>query len=53
MKKDLWLYSDNFLKRAFAIWGHNFVANLIISVPIYIVIALFALMMVLIAEPQA
>ncbi len=31
MKKDSWLYSDSFLKRAFAIWGHYFVANIIIG----------------------
>ena len=36
MIKDSWLYSDSFLKRAFAIWGYNFVANLIISVPFVI-----------------
>jgi len=31
MKKDSWLYSDSFIRRAFAIWGHYFVANLIIG----------------------
>ena len=25
-----WLLSDNFLKRAFAVWGHYFVAHLIV-----------------------
>ncbi|MFH2103968.1 MAG: hypothetical protein ABIJ39_11510 [Chloroflexota bacterium] len=28
------IYSPNFLRRAFAIWGHYFVAQLIISIPI-------------------
>lgn len=42
MKKDSWLYSDSFLKRAFAIWGYHFVANIIISVPF---VLLWALMM--------
>ncbi len=31
MNQHSWLYSDSFLKRAFAIWGHYFVANLIIA----------------------
>lgn len=31
MQQHSWLYSDSFLKRAFAIWGHYFVANLIIG----------------------
>lgn len=32
------LLSDSFLKRAFTIWGHNFVAGLIIAIPIWFVI---------------
>lgn len=36
MKKDSWLYSDSFLKRAFAIWGHAAVAHLIIMIPFFI-----------------
>lgn len=36
MQKDSWLYSDSFLKRAFAVWGYNFVASLIIMIPFYI-----------------
>lgn len=31
MKQDSWLNSDSFLKRAFAVWGHNMVANLIVA----------------------
>jgi hypothetical protein len=30
------LLSDNFITRAFTVWGHYFVANLIISIPIII-----------------
>ena len=30
-----WVMSPNFLERAFAIWGHYFVAQLIIAIPIY------------------
>jgi len=41
MNQHSWLYSDSFLKRAFAIWGHYMVANLIIGA------CLFAVMMVL------
>jgi hypothetical protein len=37
MKKDSWLYSDSFLKRAFAIYGYSLVASLIIAVPVWIV----------------
>lgn len=36
MKQDSWLYSDSFLKRAFAIWGYHFVANVIIAIPFMI-----------------
>jgi hypothetical protein len=36
-----WLFSDSFLKRAFAVWGHYFVANLIISVPFIILMLVF------------
>lgn len=44
MKQDSWLYSDSFLKRAFAIWGYNAVAGLIISIPFVILWFIFALM---------
>jgi hypothetical protein len=33
-----WLFSDSFLTRAFAIFGHNFVASLIISIPFCLLI---------------
>ncbi len=36
MKQDSWLYSDSFLKRAFAIWGHATVAGLIIAIPFFL-----------------
>ncbi len=35
-----WLFSENFLKRAFAIWGHYFVANLIIGFP-FVILGIF------------
>ena len=31
-KRGLWLFSNNFLKRAFSILGHNFVAGMIVYV---------------------
>jgi len=37
MKKDSWLYSDSFIKRALAIWGYNVVGGLIVGLPIFIV----------------
>ena len=37
------LLSPSFLKRAFTVWGHYVVAQLIIVVPIYIFIALINL----------
>lgn len=43
MKKDSWLYSDSFLKRAFAIWGHYFVANLIIGFAVFLIGLMLAL----------
>ncbi|NOS68263.1 MAG: hypothetical protein HOO67_07980 [Candidatus Peribacteraceae bacterium] len=36
MQQNSWLYSDSFLKRAFAIWGHAAVAHLIIMIPFMI-----------------
>jgi len=36
MKQDSWLYSDSFLKRAFAIYGYSMVAGLIIGIPVVI-----------------
>jgi hypothetical protein len=32
---DTSLVADSFLKRAFAVWGHNFVAGIIIAIPIW------------------
>lgn len=32
-----WLNSDSFLKRAFAVWGYYFVANLIIGIVMSII----------------
>jgi len=32
--------SETFLKRAFAVWGHSFVASLIIAVPFYVLMFL-------------
>jgi len=37
------IISPNFLSRAFAVWGHYFVAQLIIAIPIYIIFILFSL----------
>jgi hypothetical protein len=31
------LFSDSFLKRSFTVWGHCFIAQLLISIPIFIV----------------
>ena len=31
-----WLISDNFLKRAFAVYGYMMVAGLIIVIPVYV-----------------
>ncbi len=42
MKKDSWLVSDSFLKRAFAIWGYHFVANVLIAIPFMILWSLLA-----------
>ena len=53
MKKDSWLYSDSFLKRAFAIWGYQFVANAIITIPFFIIVMLFAIIVALIVPSEA
>jgi hypothetical protein len=42
MKKDSWLQSESFLKRAFAIWGYHFVANILIMIPFLILWSLLA-----------
>jgi hypothetical protein len=36
------LLSPSFLRRAFTVWGHMFVAQLLIAIPIYCVIFLLA-----------
>lgn len=41
-----WLFSDNFLKRAFAIWGHFMVAHMIIVAG---TVLIFLLLMLIIA----
>ena len=33
-----WLYGDSLLKRSFAIWGHYFVAQFIISIILFILV---------------
>ena len=38
-----WLISDNFLKRAFAVYGYTMVAGLIIMIPVYVLMFLFIL----------
>ena len=38
-----WMNSDRFLKRAFGVLGHYFVAALIIGIPFYILFLLIAL----------
>jgi hypothetical protein len=35
------LLNDSFLSRAFAVWGHAFVAQLLLSIPIYVLFLLF------------
>ncbi|MCB0099514.1 MAG: hypothetical protein KDE46_27460 [Caldilineaceae bacterium] len=35
---DSWFFSDSFLKRAFAVLGHYFVASLLIALPFYCII---------------
>ena len=35
------LLNDSFLTRAFAVWGHAFVAQLLLSIPIYVLFLLF------------
>ncbi len=39
------IIDNSFIKRAFAIWGHYFVAQLIIAIPIYCVVFGFALLL--------
>ena len=37
------LLNDQFIKRAFAVWGHNFVVGLIFAVPVWFIMMLVAL----------
>lgn len=39
---DSWLFSDSFLRRSFAVWGHYIVANLIIFGGVAIVFLIVA-----------
>jgi hypothetical protein len=39
-----WLFSPDFMKRAFAIWGHNIVAGLIVSTPFWCLWGFIAVM---------
>jgi Tfp pilus assembly protein PilO len=43
------IISPKFLNRSFAIWGHYFVANLIISIPIMCLILFLTLMLIAIS----
>ena len=46
------IISPKFLNRAFTIWGHYVVAGFIIAIPIICLTSLFALVMILITQPQ-
>ena len=43
MKKDSWLYSDNFFKRAFAIYGYNLAASFFIAAGMLVILILLAI----------
>lgn len=45
MQQKSWLYSDSFLKRAFAIWGHAAIAHLIIVGVVMVVMIGFAVVL--------
>ena len=38
------LLNENFLTRAFTVWGHNFVAGIIIAIPFWIIGLIIAVM---------
>ena len=40
---DTKLLSDNFLTRAFAVWGHSLAAGLIVAIPFYIIVFIIML----------
>ena len=46
------IISPKFLNRAFAVWGHYVVAGFIIAIPFICLAFLFALLMMLITQPQ-
>ena len=46
------IISPKFLNRAFAVWGHYVVAGFIIAIPFICLAILFALVMMLISQPQ-
>lgn len=46
------IISPKFINRAFAVWGHYFVAGFIITIPFIGLISLFALVMNLISQSQ-
>ena len=46
------IVSPKFLNRAFAVWGHYVVAGFIIAIPFICLTSLFALVMILISQPQ-
>jgi hypothetical protein len=39
------LFNESFMTRAFAVWGHNFVASLIIVLPFYVLAFCAGMMM--------
>jgi len=43
LKKDSWLYSEDFIKRAIAIWGYAFIGHLIIVFSMMLVFMILAL----------
>ena len=46
------IISPKFINRAFAVWGHYIVAGFIIAIPFICLTGLFALVMMLISQPQ-
>ena len=46
------IISPKFLNRSFAVWGHYVVAGFIIAIPFICLTSLFAVVMMLITQPQ-
>lgn len=46
------IISPKFINRAFAVWGHYVVAGFIIVIPFICLTSLYALVMMLISQPQ-